>query len=358
MSTVQSRPSLTERAIRLLAWRLSLKEVGVAIAALVAALVLTSVVFVAAGADPVQAYQGLLTGAFGSSYAVGLTAMAATPLILTGLAAAIPFSARLWNIGGEGQFYVGAIASVLVALTFVTVPAPLLAALAVGCGILAGAVWGMIAGALRILVDANEVIVTLMLNFIALQIADYVITGPWAQNVSPQTRDIPSGVTLATLWSGTSVNLGLVLALVCAILVYVLMRNTALGLSIRATGFNPKAARLAGFSIAWITMAAFGLAGGCAGLAGAIEVVGVHHALIPNISSDYGYIGIATALIARLNPLWIIPSAVFFAAITVGGNNLTATSGISTSTSLIIESLFVILLLAFHVIRLQKARVL
>lgn len=337
--------------------QVQLRSASTSLLSLIAAIVLTGLVMRLLGANPIQAYQGLLSGALGSVYNIGLTLMVATPLILTGMAAAIPFSARLWNVGGEGQLYAGAVASVLVALTFVHLPAPLLAVLAIVCGILAGAVWAMIAGLLRILVDANEVIVTLMLNFIALNAADYVITGPWAQNVSPQTRNIPKGVTLANIWPGTSVNLGLVLAVICAVLAFILMRNTALGLSIRATGFNSRASRLAGFSITRITLAAFGVAGACAGLAGAIEVVGVYHALVPDLSANYGYIGIAVALLARLNPLWIIPSAIFFAAVTVGGNNLTATSGISTSTSLIIEAIFVILLLAFHVVRLQRARV-
>jgi simple sugar transport system permease protein len=335
-----------------------LRSAATSLISLTVAVFLTGLLIWALGANPLQAYQGLLSGALGSGYNIGLTLMVATPLTLTGLAAAIPFSARLWNVGGEGQFYAGAVASVLVALTFVHLPAPILAALAVVCGILAGAAWGMIAGLLRILVDANEVIVTLMLNFIALDAADYVITGPWAQNVSPQTRNIPKGVTLPTIWPGTTVNLGLVLALLLAVLAFVLMRHTPLGLSIRATGFNTKAARLAGFSIARITLVAFGAAGACAGLAGAIEVVGVYHALVPDLSASYGYIGIAVALLARLSPLWIIPSAVFFAAVTVGGNNLTATSGISPSTSLIIEAVFIILLLTFHVIRLQRSRAL
>lgn len=355
MRAIQTQTRSTRSVVRSVRSWLSFKAVGATILSLLAALVLTGGVLWAAGANPIQAYQGLLSGALGSSYNIGLTLMTATPLMLAGLAAAIPFSARLWNIGGEGQLYVGAIASVLVALTFVTLPTPVLTMLSMVSGIVAGALWGLIPALLRVWVDANEVIVTLMLNFIGLLAADYVITGPWAQTVAPQTRDIPNGVTLPALGPGAIVNLGLLLALVSASVAFILMRSTPLGLSIRASGFNMKAARLAGFNIARITMAAFGLAGAFAGLAGAIEVVGVHHALVPNISSNYGYIGIAVALIARLNTLWIIPSALFFAIITVGGNNLTATSGISTSASLIIEALFVILLLAFRVVRLEHA---
>lgn len=332
-----------------------LRSVGTGLASLLAALVLTGVVILILGANPIQAYGAILTGALGNAYNAGLTLMVATPLILTGLAAAIPFSARVWNIGGEGQLYAGAIGSVLVALTFTSLGAVPLTFLSIACGILAGAAWGAIGGALRVFTGANEVIVTLMLNFVALTVADYVITGPWAQNVEPQTRNIPKGVTLPTIWPHTEVDLGLILALIAAGIVFVLMRRTPLGLAIRACGFNPDAARLAGFSLGSIIMTAFAIGGACAGLAGAILVVGVNRALVPDISANYGYIGIAVALIAGLRPLWIVPAALLFAVITVGGSNLTASSNISTSVSLIIEAIFVIFLLAFRIIRLQEA---
>lgn len=322
---------------------------------LAASLLLTGLIILGLGANPLQAYRGILSGALGNTYNIGLTLMVATPLILTGLAAAVPFSARVWNIGGEGQLYAGAIASVLFALTFTHLAVPLLTILAMACGVLAGAAWGAVAGVLRVSAGANEVIVTLMLNFIALAVADYVITGPWAQNVSPQTRNIPNGVTLPIIWPHTTLDLGLVLAILTAGIVFVLMRRSPLGLAIRASGFNADAARLAGFNIGTITITAFAIGGACAGLAGAILVVGVNHALVPDISSNYGYVGIAVALIAGLRPLWVIPGGLLFAIITVGGSNLTATSGISTSVSLIVEAVFVILLLAFRVIRLQES---
>jgi len=336
-------------------WELPFGSIATSIASLLAALVLTGIVILVLGANPIQAYGAILSGALGNPYNTGLTLMVATPLILTGLAAAIPFSARVWNIGGEGQLYAGAIASVLVALTFTGLGAVPLTILSIACGILAGGFWGAIGGALRVFAGANEVIVTLMLNFVALTVADYVITGPWAQNISPQTRNIPKGVTLPTIWPHTAVDLGLILAVIAAGIVFVLMRRTPLGLAIRACGFNPDAARLAGFSLGSIIMTAFAIGGACAGLAGAILVIGVNRALVPDISANYGYIGIAVALIAGLRPLWILPGALLFAIITVGGNNLTASSNISTSVSLIIEAIFVIFLLAFRVIRLQEA---
>ena len=326
-------------------------ELGLGLMSLILAFVLTAIILLAMGANPLNSFAAIAYGALGNAYNLSQTAMVMAPLMLTGLAAAIPFSARIWNIGGEGQLYAGAVASVLFALTFGNAPGPILAVLSLLAGVLAGAAWGLIAAGLRVWRGANEVIVTLMLNFIALLLADYVITGPWAQGQEPQTRNIPAGVGLASLWPGSFVNLSPVLAFIALVIAWLVMNRTALGFAVRAVGLNAKVARLSGFSISGITLAAFGMGGACAGLAGAILVVGVQHALVPGISPNYGYTGVAVALIARLNPLWILPSAALFAIINVGGNNLPAATGISTSASFVIEAAFVILLLALRVLR-------
>jgi ABC-type uncharacterized transport system permease subunit len=321
------------------------------VASLLAALLLTALILLVLGANPLEAYQAIFIGSLGNLYNISQTVMVMAPLMLTGVAAAIPFAARQWNVGGEGQLYVGAVAAVLVALTFVSVPGPLLTLAALLGGIAAGAVWGLIAAGLKVLRGANEVIVTFMLNFIALLVADYVITGPWAQNAEPQTRSVPSGVDLAALWPGSNINLAPLIALAGILVAWVVMTRTSLGFGLRASGLNARAARLAGFGISRLILAAFALGGAWAGLAGGILVVGVHHALVPAISAQYGYTGIAVALIARLHPLWVIPSAALFAIIDVGGSSLPAVTGVSTSASYVIEAAFVILLLAFRVIR-------
>jgi len=322
-------------------------------AALVGALVVTGVVIAVLGASPIAAVRAIVSGSLGSTYNFGQTLSVTAPLALTGLAAAIPFSARLWNAGGEGQLYAGAIAGVLIALTAPPLPHVALAALALVGGMVAGSLWASIAGILKAAFGANEIITTLMLNFIALLVADYVITGPWAAPAASTTKNIPANATLPIIWSGTTVGTGALIALAAVVAANVLMKNTTLGFGIRAVGAGGDAAKLAGFRIPTLTVSAFAAGGAFAGIAGAIAVLGVQYALVANISENYGFTGIAVALIARLNPLLIIPSAFFFAITSVGGNNLTATTGISPSASLIITAAFVIFLLAFGVIKLS-----
>lgn len=323
------------------------------VAAFVGALVLGGVVIAALGADPIAAYGAIVSGSLGGTSQIGETLRATTPLVLTGIAAAIPFSARLWNVGGEGQFYAGAIAAILVALTFSSLQPALLTVLALVAGVLAGSFWASIAGVLRAFVNANEVIVTLMLNFIAILAAAYVITGPWAQGLSPKTENVPAGVDLPRIWQGAGVGVAELLAVAAAVVAYILMTRTSLGFAIRAAGSSVHAARLAGFSVRRVTVSSFALAGCFAGLGGAITVVAVQRALIDNISENYGFIGIAVALIARLDPLWILPAAFFFGTVTVGSQNLTAAAGISAAMASVIIALFVILLLAFGAVKLK-----
>jgi simple sugar transport system permease protein len=325
--------------------------------ALIIALFVTGLVMLALGADPIEAFDGMINGSVGSRPAFAQTLLATAPLILTGLAAAIPFSARIFNVGGEGQLVAGAVGATAMGFWFSSLAAPALVVLAIVGGIVGGAIWGLIAGALRAFFQANEVIVTLMLNFIALLVADYAINSSWADPVSPQTRPLPGGVDLPIIWSDTLVNLGIVLAVVAAIVGFFLMRRTPLGFGITATGYNPAAARIKGYEIGMVTLAVLAIGGAFAGLAGAVEVLGKHHALVPNLSSTYGYTGIAVALVARLNPLWLIPSAFFFAAINAGSNTLQATAGVSTAASLVVQAVFVLSLLALRVIRISYPEV-
>lgn len=315
----------------------------------VSALVLTAVMFVILGLNPLDAFWAMLRGALGSNYAIGQTLTVTTPLILTGLAAVIPFSARLWNVGAEGQFYAGAIVSVLVGLTFVELPPLVLVIVCMASGVLGGAAWGLIPGLLKAVASVNEVIVTIMLNFVAVVMADFVIRA-WGENIQQTTRPLPAGVDLPVIWPGTPLKLGFVLAICVAIASFVLLQRTPLGLGIRAAGFGGRAARLAGFKPSLIAIAAFVIGGACAGLAGAILVVAVNHALVTHMSASYGLTGVAVALVARLNALAVIPAAFFFAVITVGGANLTAGFGILTSASYVIVALFVTLLLAFRLV--------
>ncbi|HLI14555.1 MAG TPA: ABC transporter permease [Acidimicrobiales bacterium] len=320
---------------------------------LVGAFAVICAVIAGLGANPFTVLGSMVTGSLGSQYDLAETLMVTMPLVLCGLAAAIPFSAGLWNIGGDGQLYVGAVASVLVGLTIGTrVPGTLLSCVCVLAGVAAGCLWALLAAAVKIAVGGNEVIVTLMLNLLAGLAADYVVTGPWAQGVSPQTRSIPSGATFSSFWQ-SGFNVGFFVAVAVALAFGVFMSSTRTGFGIRASGRNLDATRLAGFRVVRLWLAAFGLGGACAGLAGALLVVAVHGALIPGMGEQYGYTGIAVALLAGLRPRLVIPAALFFAIVEVGGSSLSASANVSTAISYVIEGVIVIALLAFRAIRVR-----
>lgn len=325
--------------------------------AIVAAAAITAVVlgafFRAIGADPSQAFRGMFVGSVGSMAGLGQTFLVTSPLILTGLAAAIPFSARIFNVGGDGQLVAGAVTATAVGFWLSFLPPLPVVVLALMGGLLGGGLWGAIAGILKAFAQANEVVVTLMLNFVAFALASYAIRGPWADPVVPQTRPLPTGVTLPTIWPQAGVNIGIVLALLAAVAGMVILRRTRLGLGIRATGFNKDAARSSGFSVKSVTISTLTIGGAFAGLAGAILVVGTYQALVTNISPNYGFTGIAIALVAGLRPLWIVPTGFLFAAVTVGSNALPAAVDVSTSVSFLVLAVFVLILMALRFVRMS-----
>lgn len=324
--------------------------------ALLLSLVGVGVIIAAVGANPLEAYRAIVEGALGTTDATTQTVMVAVPLALTGLAAAIPFSARLWNVGAEGQMHVGAFAAVAIALTLPAgLPAVLMIPLCVLAALGAGAAWAGIAGVLKAAVGANEVIVTLMLNFVGILLATYAITGIWPEGIAPQTEKVPGSALLPTILPGTALNLGVLIALAAVVVAWVVMHRTGLGLEIRSIGLNPFASRLNGMNVAKVTVVTFLLAGAFAGIAGSVEVTGDNGALVSNFSASYGFIGIAVALVARLDPLWIVPSAMLFAVLQVGSQSLPAAVGVSTAFGAILISVFIIALLAARVITLRYA---
>jgi simple sugar transport system permease protein len=323
--------------------------------ALLGSLAGVGLLIAALGTSPLEAYRTIVDGSLGSTAGIGQTLMVAVPLALCGVAAAIPFTARLWNVGAEGQMHAGAFAAVAVALTVPVLPALLFIPLVLLAAVAAGALWAGVAGVLKAATGANEVIVTLMLNFVAILLATYAITGLWPQDVAPQTEQVPAEAWLPGIWDAASVDLGLPIALAAVAAARVLMARTGLGLQIRAIGLNPFASRLNGMRVDRLTVLTFAIAGLFAGLAGGLEVIGENRSLLTNFSANYGYLGIAVALVARLSPAWIVPSAVLFAALQVGSQSLPAVTGISTAFGEIIIAVFVLALLASRVIRLRYA---
>jgi general nucleoside transport system permease protein len=305
------------------------------------------------GADPATAFSALIDGAFGNQFGIADLLVFASILILTGFAAAIPFSAGMWNIGGEGQLYAGAIGSTAAAFAMPgSVPHWAGATLCIVAGILAGAFWGFLAGYPRTRWGANEVIVTLMLTYIALYLADYAI-GLWPSQ-SNTTRDIPSNTALASLWAGTSLNAGVFLGVIAMVGGWFLMFRTGLGFQIRAVGQNVRNAELNGVKPGSIQLTAFVIGGAFAGAAGSILVLGVNQALVSNLSDNLGYLGIAVALMGGLSPLGILASAFLFSTLRAGGDSMQVATNLDPAVGDVIVSAFVITLLAFHAIRVQQ----
>jgi general nucleoside transport system permease protein len=320
---------------------------------IVASLGVVAILIALFGADPFAAFSALIDGAFGNKFGISDMLVFTSVLILTGFAAAIPFSAGMWNIGGEGQLYAGAMASTAAAFAVPgSFPQWAAASLCVIAGILGGAFWGFIAGFARVRWDANEVIVTLMLTYIALYLSSYAI-GLWPSQ-SNTTRDIPANTVLPTLGSGTSLNAGVFLGVVAIVGGWFLMFRSGLGFQIRAVGKNVRTAQLNGVNPGSIHLAAFVIGGAFAGAAGSILVLGVNQALVANLSDNLGYLGIAVALMGGLSPLGILASAVLFSTLRAGGDAMQVETNLDPAVGDLIVAAFVISLLAFHVIRVQQ----
>ena len=316
---------------------------------------------VAETASIAQALSAFWRGSLGSEYAIAsATLVRATPLILTGLAVAIAFRAGVLNIGAEGQFLAGATAATVFAGFATTWPPVAQSAIALPLalcgGAAAGAAWSGIAAWLRQRFGVLEVISTIMLNFIAVEAVAYLVRGPLQEpsRVYPQTPSLPSGLHLAKLVPHSRLHIGFALAVVAAVLAWWMIRETASGFRLRATGATPLAAASAGqIDVRAATLRAFLVSGAIAGLAGAVEVTGVTYALYENISPGYGYTAIAVALLANLDPLAVIASGVFFGALEAGAAGMQRDAGVRSVVVSAVEASIILVILAAAAVRSQ-----
>jgi general nucleoside transport system permease protein len=323
--------------------------------ALAATVAIFSALIAALGVSPLDAFSAFWDGSVGSTFSLGQTVMIASLLACTGLAAAIPFQAHLWNVGGEGQLWAGAVAAVALGLKLPDGLADWQAITITVIGAcLAGALWGFIPGILKATVNANEVITSLMLVFIAIALGNYAISTLFPSQ-SNQTESVPFERLLPNIWTGTLVTAGALLALGAVLIAIVLMTGTSLGFQIRAVGLNRNTARISGMRTGRVIVLAMVIGGAFGGLAGAIAVLGINGAVVAGFSANFGFLGIAVALVARLKPLWIVPSALLFAALRTGSSGLQAQTGISATVGEILVTVLVIMLLALGVIRLRYA---
>ena len=297
-----------------------------------------------------EALLALWQGAFGSPYAVlSATLVRTTPLLLLGLSVATAFRAGILNIGAEGQLLAGAMAAAAVGLASTGWPSAVAVAAMIVAGIVAGAGWAFIAAALRRWFGVLEVISTIMLNFLALHLVSWLVRGPLQEptRTNPQSATLPDIAHWPTLIPGHRLHLGFLLGLLLALTLWVMWRHTAVGFRLRVVGMGARAAASAGrVAVDHTVMGAFLLSGAIAGLAGASEVGGVTWGLYDGISPGYGYTAIAVALLARLDPRAVVPSAVFFGALEAGAAAMQRDAGVPSVVVQVVVAVVVLAVIA------------
>jgi ABC-type uncharacterized transport system permease subunit len=306
----------------------------ISLGAIVVALILGGIVLALVGGNPFRAYAHIANASFGSAGVFSDTLVKATPIILTGLACTVAFRMKLWNIGAEGQLFVGAFAASAVVLTPLLPPetpaALMLTAMAVA-GMAAGAVWGFVPGILKAKLNVNEVVTTLMMNYIAVSLINFFIYAVWSEGGFQMSPMFPKSAWLPRLadyaeqipaFRGLTTHLGLVLGLIAAGVLWWVLYRSKWGFEIELTGDNPNAARYAGINIVRNTVLVMMVSGGLAGLAGMSEISGVVHRLQGAISPGYGFTGIIVAWLAKLNPLVVVPVSILFGALLLAGREI------------------------------------
>ncbi len=288
--------------------------------AFVVATVIAAMLLWLGGYEVLQAFSALLNGAFGSAHALAETVVRATPLLLTGLAVAVAFRAGVWNIGAEGQLLMGALAAIALAPWLASLPTFMGFGLIFMCSLSAGALWASLAGWMKFQRQVPEVVSTILLNFIALELVRYAVNGPLMETAGnfPQTDILVPELRLARWLVPTRLHTGVLCAPFVALLVHVMLTRTAFGFNLRATAANATAARFAAMNVARIQLMSMAISGAVAGLAGAMELAGVTYRMYQNFSPGYGYTAIAVALMARLHPLALIATALLFGALENG----------------------------------------
>jgi simple sugar transport system permease protein len=330
-------------------WSRIALNVALPILGVVFALLLGAVMLVILKANPFAAYAALVNGAVGTRFGLTQTLVKATPLLLVGLGICIAFRSNVINIGGEGQIIAGAIMSTWFPLFFHMWPGWLLIPATMIAGFLAGAFWGFIPGILKARLNVNEILSTIMMNAIALQLMNLLLQGPLmdpagvaARTFLAQSAQLPQQVWLPRLVPRTLLHAGAIVAVVLAVLVYVFLWRTTIGYDIRAVGLNPDAARYSGINVPTFQALSLTLAGGFAGLAGVVEVIGVQHRLLEGLTSGYGFTGIVAALLGSLHPIGLIPASILFGGLLVGADTMQRAVQVPSSLVMAILGLVVL----------------
>ncbi|MFN8590925.1 MAG: ABC transporter permease [Thermomicrobiales bacterium] len=325
----------------------------VSVLSLLLALMVGGVVLLLAGENPLVVYGAMLSGALGDQNGIAETLVKTTPLLLAGLGVAVAFRMQLWNIGAEGQLYWGAIFATGTALFLIpAAPGWVMVPAMIVAGLLGGALWGLIPGALRAWFGASEIITSLMLNYVAILFSDYLIHGPWRDPQAfgfPGTPQFPDAAWLPN-WGTTRVHLGLLFGLVAAVILWFMLRRTRWGYEIGVMGESPRAALYAGMPTKRTILLVMALSGALAGLAGMSEVAGIGHQLQRNLSPGYGYAAIIVAWLGRLHPFGAVLVAFLLAALTVGGDQIQMSLGLPAAIAPMLQGTILFFLLGGDVL--------
>lgn len=329
--------------------------------ALLVSMVISAILVRLAGGNAWEAFTSLFQGGFGDWGTFLETLVKATPILLTALAAIIAYRARLWNIGMEGQLFAGAMGAYLayVSLPGLWTPLHLVIILVAGC--LGGALWALLAALIKVYFHVDEIISTVMLNYIATYLLSFLLSGIWREQgtVYRQSPMLPAKFHWLFLWPHSRLHIGFAFAVLGAVLVWYILQKTPLGYEIRSIGFNPLASRFKGINIRQIWIVTMLISGILAGLAGTGELFGVHHRLVMDLSTGYGFIGIIVAMLASLDPLLAIPVSIFFGGLLNGAILMQIITKVPTALIAAVEAIILIFLLTSQVLvmyQIQKVQ--
>jgi ABC-type uncharacterized transport system permease subunit len=348
-------------------WMSRLIDALLPVFATLAALLIGAVMLLFLKVNPIEAYRALWEGAFGTDNNRAETLVKATPLLLVALGICISFRGDVINIGGEGQMIIGAILATWVGLTFTELQGWLVITLAMLGGFLGGAVWGGIPGLLKAYFNVNEILSTVMMNAIAVQLMNFLLRGPMIDPLQaklaskiPQTARLLDAFHLPRLIP-TRLHLGALIAVALAILVYILLWRTTLGYRIRAVGQNPHASRYGGIKVQRYVVLALLLSGAFSGLAGAVQVYGVNYRMITDGSASgftgsAGFNGIVAALFGQLHPIWSIPASILFGALLVGANSMQRAVQVPSALVTALNGLVVVFVVSSEIWRRRRQR--
>lgn len=319
------------------------EEILRSLAAILLALVIGAVFILISGESPFKAYGALLKGALGSPQAVANSISKSVPLAFTGLAVAMGQRCGMLNIGAEGQLHAGAMAAVITALAFPSLPPFLLLTVSVGAGILAGMAVGSVPGIFRAKYKTNEVIVAIMLNYICTLFTSWLVNGPYkVEGSTAQTALMPEAIWFRKLLPRTQLTTAVFLLAVVAVLIYLFLWKTSVGFKLRAVGSNSEAARAAGIPVNRYLILSMTLSGGIAAIAGVTEMFGKYHRFIEGFSPSFGFTGIAVAILGKNHPVGVILTALLFGVMDMGALRMSRETAVSSNMIIVVQSLVIL----------------